>query len=279
MQAARNARRVPEEERGCAPAAARAPLRLRAAAEPPCASPSSPTSTLTCAPSKRWPRRSSGSPPTRSGASATSSATVRSRTRAASGPPARHAGLPGGESRPGRARGARPGQLLARRGGGRACWTRADAPGRPARLPRGSPVERRARRRRPVPREPARPGLGVRPDVGGGPRVDARRADRPDARRAQPRPARGRRTATGELGGHAGGRNRARSDRGAHGCSTPGRSVSRATATRTPRGCCSTSTRATPPSGAFPTTSPRTQAEIREQGLPDALAERLGYGV
>ena len=63
------------------------------------------------------------------------------------------------------------------------------------------------------------------------------------------------------------------------GCSTPARSASRATATRAPPG--SRLTR-TPGWATFRRTDypvERTQAEMREQGLPEILAERLAHGV
>ena len=63
------------------------------------------------------------------------------------------------------------------------------------------------------------------------------------------------------------------------GSSTPARSASRATATRGPPGSCSTSRRGTAAFRRVEYDVERTQAEIRERGLPEALAARLEHGV
>ena len=64
VQAVGHARRRPEEVGGGAPTPRRAQLRLRAALAPtPCASPSSPTSTLTCTRSRRYGKRSTQEAP------------------------------------------------------------------------------------------------------------------------------------------------------------------------------------------------------------------------
>ena len=91
-------------------------------------------------------------------------------------------------------------------------------------------------------------------------------ADHP--RRAQPRRARdpGRRRLA--LRRPRPGRHRARAATAAAGCSTPARSASRATATRAPRTSCSTSTRARRSFRRVEYPIARTQAEIREAGLP-----------
>ncbi len=57
------------------------------------------------------------------------------------------------------------------------------------------------------------------------------------------------------------------------------RSASRATAILVPRGCSSISTADRRRSGAWTTTLQATQAEIRTEGLPASLADRLALGV
>ena len=117
-------------------------------------------------------------------------------------------------------------------------WTIDELEPDDARVPEDARAEGRARRRRALPREPARPGLGVRAQrVGGahGARADDARAR---ARRPQPHPDRApaleRRRARGRA---REGRQRDRARPRAAGCSTRARSASRATATRALRTC------------------------------------------
>ena len=162
---------------------------------PRCESQSSPTSTRTFTPSRRCSRRSTARRRTRSGASATSSATAREpngccaagrRARRRSALPATTTSACSARSPLDRLqRRCRPRRPLdagrARRPTARACLE----PLRPSAAPRGG---------RALPREPARPGLGLRPQRAGraarAPRGDDRAA-RPG--RPQPRPARDRR--------------------------------------------------------------------------------------
>ena len=165
------------------------------------------------------------------------------------------------------------------RRGRRGRWTRTvlDADAR-AFLARLAP-ERRRRRRRALPRQPARPGLGVR-----APWEAARDAIRDsgtelDARRPQPRPAGDRRTAARRDGGHAPGRH---GDRPARRPLAAQPRLGRPAARRRPARRLAAA-RPRRPARVVParrrTTSRRTQEEIRAAGLPDALAERLAHGV
>ena len=83
----------------------------------------------------------------------------------------------------------------------------------------------------------------------------------------------------GELRGDPAPAGRGSSSAGCGGCSTRARSASRATATRGPRGSRLTSgrRRATFRRTDYPVE--RTQAEMREAGLPEALALRLAFGI
>ena len=92
-------------------------------------------------------------------------------------------------------------------------------------------------RGRALPRQPARPGLGLRAQRGGRALLAARDDRAGGARRAQPR--RARRSAGTARRSRAGSPRRARrpSCRPGAGSSTPARSGSRATATRGPPGC------------------------------------------
>ena len=164
---------VPEEVRGRRPSRRRAPLRLRAAADAPCASPSSPTSTLTCPRSRRSPRRSSARRPTRSGASATSSATARSRTSAARGRPEHAAVCLAGNHDLG-VLGTLDLDDFRGDAAAAATWTRACSTPTRARTSSALAVERERDGVGLYHAQPARPGLGVRPVVGGGARRDPR---------------------------------------------------------------------------------------------------------
>ena len=147
-------------------------------------------------------------------------------------------------------------RVLARREPRGAVDAGGDRAGEP-RVPRRPEPQGRGGARRPLPRQPARPGLGVRAlgaarrAVPGRP-TPARLPDRALARRAVVRPprrrARHRRAATRPA--------RSSTSPTANGCSTRAASASRATATRAPRGCCSTSTRWQRPFTAPTTTSP-----------------------
>ena len=157
----------PARHARCARAAARRrptpPLGFR----PRCASPSSPTFTQICTPSRRCSARSTASSPTRCGASATSSATARGRTSAAGWCSERAdlclvgnhdlvaLGTLGIEDfNPEAAEAAR--------------WT-ANALDEESRSFLGvAPAERRAGARPALPRERPRPGLGVRAHGRGG---------------------------------------------------------------------------------------------------------------
>ena len=116
---------------------------------------------------------------------------------------------------------------------------------------------RRASRRRPLPRQPARPGLGVRPLGGDRARRAARRREPDRLRRPQPRPARDLVRRRDGRRGHRRGRAARWSSATSAGSSIPGRSVSRATATRAPPGSSSTWTEAVPRSAASSTRSRR----------------------
>ena len=106
----------------------------------------------------------------------------------------------------------------------------------------------------------------------------ARLRHRDHARRPQPRAARDRRRPRGDRRPRAG-RHR---DRPAGGPLAPQPGLGRPAARRRPRtppGCCSTSSARHASFRRVPYDVARTQAEIREAGLPDALAERLSHGV
>ena len=113
--------------------------------------------------------------------------------------------------------------------------------------------------RRAVPRRPELPRL----------------PDRPLARRALV-PARGGRSRPPARPAAAG--ERGRSGRAASGCSTRAASASRATATRAPRGWCSTPRPGRPTGAATGYDVAGAQSAIRAARLPDSLAERLEYG-
>ena len=135
----------------------------------------------------------------------------------------------------------------------------------------------RTGRRRPLPRERARPGLGVRPDGGGGAR-DARplgRATRP--RRPQPRSARAH--PGGRGGGRRGrpGRNRGRA-RAAAGCSIRAPSASPATPIPRAAWLLLDLDRRFAAFRRVQYPIQETQAEMRERGLPGPLAARLARG-
>ena len=113
----------------------------------------------------------------------------------------------------------------------------------------------------------------------GGPRRDPRRADR-RSRSSGTATSRSRsRTATGSVGGHAAGGTEIDLTARRAGSSTPARSASRATATRDAAWLLLDLDARHASFRRVPYDVAATQAEIREQGLPDALAERLGYGV
>ena len=86
--------------------------------------------------------------------------------------------------------------------------------------------------------------------------------------------------ADGELvsGGLARAGTRLDLDGDAAGCSTPGRSASRGTATRARPGSCSTRRGGLPLFRRVAYPIERTQSEMREAGLPEPLASRLGSG-
>ena len=217
--------------------------------------------------SRRCSRRSTRAASTRSGASATWSATGRSRTSAprscGSGPtsawPAITIWSCSGRSR------SIP---FADDAGVAARWTQASWTTTHARSwdtrAAGDPAGRRA-----LPRQPARPRLGLRAHRGR--RAGELRGDHGAARtrRAQPHRARARQRRHRRSRRPGGRRARRRPRRPRGGCSTPARSASRATATRAPPGSRSTSTQAgNLPPYRYPVE--RTQAEMRELGLPES---------
>ena len=130
----------------------------------------------------------------------------------------------------------------------------------------------------------ARPGVGVRRRC----RRRARRAVEHDARAGAGRPharaardAPGRRPADRRPGRRR--RRRTTSAAAATRSSTPARSASRATATRAPRGCCSTSTTTAGRSGPIfqrvRYDIAAAQRAIEGAGLPQHLADRLSFGM
>ena len=181
------------------------------------------------------------------------------------------------EPRPRRDRDARPAGVQRRRGRRGALDARGADRQRP-RVPRRARAVRHARGRRALPRERARPDLGVRP-LG-------RDRSGDDGDRRHPLVLVGHSHAALQVslrdgvleGGLAPAGHGARSRRRDAGSSTPARSASRATATRGPRGSSSTSTRIARPSAASTYDIARTQAEIRDAGLPELLALRLADG-
>ena len=180
--------------------------------------------------------------------------------------------LPRRQPRPRRAREAGRERLQRRRGGGGA----VDARRAGRRVTRVSPAARAecgGRRRAAVPREPARPGLGLRAQRRG--RVREPRADAGAARARRPQPYRARRSASSQPISSAAPRppERGSSSRAA-GCSIPARSASRATATRVPPGCCSTPAKRRAEFHRVAYAIEKTQAAMREVGLPAALAAR-----
>ena len=225
-------------------------------------------------PSRRCSTTSAASSATRSGASATSSATAPTRTPASSSPAGtRRSAWPATTTSPSRRPAAR--RVLARRGPRGAMDAGDDQRRQPrATWASSSPPTSHAGRR-PLPRQPARPGLGVRALRAPGRRAVPRRPapprlpDRPLPRRAVLRARRGR-PRPGETRG-AGDELDISSGRVA---AQPGlASASRATATRAPPGCCSTPTSGWPAGGAPSTTSRGAAAAIRA-APPARLAGR-----
>ena len=144
-------------------------MRLRRATRRPkrlalrpflCASPSSPMSTLTRTHSSRCSRRSTRGAPTRSGVSATRSATDRRRTGAASS--CRSAPTSASSATTTWSRWDARRRGLQRRGGRGSALDARRARAALARVLVGARAERRRRRRAAVSRERARPRLGVR---------------------------------------------------------------------------------------------------------------------
>ena len=229
-------------------------------AGPRCASQSSRIFTATGTPSRRCSPTSRKRASTRSGASATSSATGRSRTAASRWRGSARDLCLLGQPRPGGDRRGRPLDLLARRGDERALDDRrARARRRPTYLKTLEPKGERDGVEL-FHAQPARPDLGVRAQRAG-------RAHRLELTTAHARARRATATSRSRSGSRTATRSRAGSRRAAArssstrdaGCSTPARSASRATATRAPRTCCSSSTAATATgrrtSSACPTTS------------------------
>ena len=163
--------------------------------------------------------------------------------------------------------------------GAAAAWTREvlDAPR--TRVPGDARAERGHDRRGALPRQPARPGLGLRAHRRRG-AVDARRhhgSARP--RRSQPHRARARRR-----------RHRGSRRPGGRGHDARPRGRAAASQPRLGRASLATAIRALPGSrlisrlgrATFRRTDypvERTQAEMRELGLPEVLAARLEHGI
>ena len=159
---------------------------------------------------------------------------------------------------------------LPRRRGGRGPLDAARARRRrSADLARALALAASARGRRALPRQPARPGLGLRAQRGGG--AATRSRDDGAGRPRRPQPRRRSRVACGRrrLSRRARARGRPRSTSpAAAGCSTPARSASRATATRARPGCCSTSTRDWRRSAASRTRSSGRRRRSARAGCP-----------
>ena len=215
--------------------------------------------------------------PTRCGASATSSATAPRPNECcaivASAPTSASSATTTSSRSADRHRGLQP-------RGGRPRRAGRDAPRRPTRAPSSSRSAERRRRARPaLPRERARPGLGVRPHRRGGAR-DAPADDRAGrARRPQPRRARAH-----ALDGTRLGRARARpateDPRGTRWLLNPG-SVGPAAGRRPARAAWLLldfdARFASFRRVAYPIEG--TQSEMREAGLPEPLAARLAVWV
>ena len=215
-----------------------------------CVSPSSPMSTLTRTHSARCSRRSTRGVPTRSGVSATRSATDRRPNRCCELVSERaDICLVGNHDLV--ALGTLDVEDFNDEAAAAALWTRAGARAALARVLVDARAERRRRRRAAVSRERARPRVGVRDQCGNGIRQPADDRGAARARRAQPRCAgdRSRRatscTADSRLPAP-------RSSSRDAGCSIRDRSGSRATAIRTPHGSRSTRMRSVPASTVSP---------------------------
>ena len=277
---ARRARRGGATARSCARAATHTPpsTPLRRLASRPCGSQSSPTSTPIFTHSTRCSRRST---PRTVDAALVPRRHRRLRTapeRVRRPRPRARVALALRQPRSRRARHARHGGVQRRCGRGgdldagrarRAAARRGSA---------GSSPSAQRRRRRAVPREPARSGVGVRAQRRAALESLARDDRAARARRAQPRRAGAvveRRTLHGGL---------APADTVAELDGTlaaqPG--LGRPAARRRPArrvGARSTPTRRGPSSGGCAYPIEQTQAEMRERGLPSALAARLAHGI